>query len=200
MFTFWTLHGQSVMEVAAKGPVQLHLLLLEQLVEPSAASDLLLLILLHLSLKHQILHVCVVSLCGNALFTCSLCRHFLSAHAPFQWRLWPYVSTSVYLRAVNYFAIYWCYLYNYAFLYYYTIFKWFMAFSLVIDVWNTFVFLCSPQYFTCLLLIFIAQVTAGVLIYFQRDRVRLVYFSFVSSGLNSLVHNFHFHLQLMCSS
>lgn len=29
-----------------------------------------------------------------------------------------------------------------------------------------------PQYFTCLLLILIAQVTAGVLIYFQRDRVR----------------------------
>lgn len=29
----------------------------------------------------------------------------------------------------------------------------------------------SPQYFTCLLLILIAQITAGALIYFQKDVV-----------------------------
>lgn len=48
------------------------------------------------------------------------------------------------------------------------------------------------QYFTCLLLILIAQVTAGVLIYFQRDRVRIrrTEFHFQSCDLNRWVVHF----------
>lgn len=65
---------------------------------------------------------------------------------------------------------------------------------LIVNVVKTDIFLCPPQYFTCLLLILIAQVTAGVLIYFQRDRVRLVlmyliHFSLFPVDLISILYN-----------
>ena len=50
-----------------------------------------------------------------------------------------------------------------------------------------------PQYFTCLLLILIAQVTAGVLIYFQREPVNisvLYRYNLIHSPLSLI----HFHI------
>ncbi|CDQ76290.1 unnamed protein product [Oncorhynchus mykiss] len=54
-------------------------------------------------------------------------------------------------------------------------------------------------YFTCLLLILIAQVTAGVLIYFQRDRVSYTFLP-MSFPVLSTPHSLHLHLPLPHSS